>query len=164
MANTLIITLKIESDAQSFFEEKRKQYFPNYCNYVAAHLTYFHAAPDSSLFVDSLKAQAPQSAILMEANTIEPFNNGMAYAVKNERLQALHSDLQQQFLKQLSGKDKKIWKPHITVQNKVTEFKAQKSYLELAKNFTPFKFKVEGFNAYVYAKQKWEFIFFIPFV
>ena len=163
MANTLIITVRIEDPAQSFFDEKRNAYFPRHCNYVPAHLTFFHAAPNNISFIDSLKEAANQPENMLEANAVMPFENGMAYAVQNEHLQALHADLQEKFIDQLSGKDKKIWKPHITIQNKVTAFKALKTYKELSGNFKPYSFKAEGFNGYVYAKQKWEYSFFIPF-
>ena len=163
MPNNLIVTLKIEANRQVFFEEKRKFYYPNYCNFVPAHLTYFHAAPNNELFLNSLKAVADIQQILMETECILPFNNGMAYAAKNDYLQRLHAVLQQNFIKDFSGKDRKIWKPHITIQNKVTTYKAKKNYQELSANFEPFTFKAEGFNVYEYANKKWVFKFFIPF-
>ena len=163
MANSLIITLKIEEEAQSFFEKKRSEYYPRHCNYVPAHITFFHALPNSSLFLEGLHQAAPHKEVTMDVASILSFNNGMAYELKNEQLQILHSHLQKLFLKELSGKDKKIWSPHITVQNKVTEFKAQKSCKELLQYFKPFSFKVEGFNVYVYEKKRWNFNLFIPF-
>ncbi len=163
MANTLIITLKITEEAQYFFDKKREYYYPRHCNYVPAHLTFFHAAPNNNLFIDNLKEAANHSEILMQTDSVLAFNNGMAYTTNNQYLQNLHAALQQKFINQLSGKDKKLWQPHITIQNKVTAFKAERSYKELKENFIKFNFKVEGFNGYVYAKQKWEPSFFIPF-
>ncbi len=163
MANTLIITLKLEEAAQSFFEEKRSFYFPRHCNYVPAHCTFFHGAPNQPEFIESLKKFAGQPEMVIETTGVLPFANGIAYSLSNSYLEEAHAQLQEKFSNHLSGKDKKIWKPHITVQNKVTAFKAESSFKKLAENFVPFNFKAEGFNGYVYAKQKWDFSFFIPF-
>lgn len=163
MSKRLIVTLKIEDNRQAFFEEQRKFFYPDFCNFVPAHLTYFHAAPNTEMFLDALKKIASTPPILMETAAVLPFTNGMAYAANNEYLQHFHALLQQNFSNDLSGKDKKIWKPHITIQNKVTAFRAHKNYQELSLNFEPFSFRVEGFSIYEYAKKNWAFKLFFPF-
>ncbi len=41
----MIVTLELEPEAQSFFNEQRRAYFPAHRNYLEAHLTFFYRLP-----------------------------------------------------------------------------------------------------------------------
>lgn len=63
----------------------------------------------------------------------------------------------------LTGKDKKKLWPHITVQNKVTAWKALQTATELRKDFKPFTIQATGFSLWHFNKGPWipagEFLF-----
>jgi hypothetical protein len=78
------------------------------------------------------------------------------YSIKSDTLLELHKTLQQEFISMLSLKDIKPLKPHITIQNKTTVYKAQKTFDLLQESFKPFTTKALGISCWYYTKNKWE--------
>lgn len=163
MAEPLIVTLKLDSEAQCFFNALREKYYPKYGYFVPAHCTFFHALPNRAAVIELLQSSAAISHQKISVNRLIHFNNGLAYGLSNETLQSLHANLQQNAVLKLATKDRKLWKPHITIQNKVTAYKATLLYKELSKTFNPFTFTVQGFSCYVYIRRQWQQPFTIPF-
>ncbi len=88
---------------------------------------------------------------------------GVAYGIVSETLAALHETLQQQLDPWLGRQDrKKLW-PHITIQNRVTAFKAQLLYDKLKADFVPFNIQVRGFRTWMYFYGPWKPLAFYPF-
>lgn len=82
--------------------------------------------------------------------------NGVAFEVKSKELMQLHKTLQEKFSPWLSMQDrKKIW-PHITVQNKVTAFKASQTLALLQQDFKTFTVKGTGLACWLYKDGPWE--------
>ena len=52
--------------------------------------------------------------------------------------------------------DRKILTPHITIQNKVTAYKAYKTHALLLADFKPFVVQAIGYISWYYAKGYWE--------
>jgi 2'-5' RNA ligase superfamily len=154
---TLIITLLLEEEAQLFFEEKRKQYFPAYANFTTAHLTLFHCLPNKPIVLQKIKNLAERTNIFpLEVNGIVHQNSFNGYSIKSDTLVELHKTLQQEFISMLSLKDIKPIKPHVTIQNKTTAYKAEKTFTILNENFQPFNTKALGISCWYYTKNKWE--------
>jgi 2'-5' RNA ligase superfamily len=154
---TLIITLLIEEEAQLFFEEKRKQYFPAFANFTTAHLTLFHCLPNKAIVLQKIKNLAKRTNIFsLEVSGIVHQNSFNGYSIKSDILLELHKTLQQEFITMLSLKDIKPLKPHITIQNKTTAYKAQKTNALLIENFKEFTFNAKGISCWYYSKNKWE--------
>jgi hypothetical protein len=64
--------------------------------------------------------------------------------------------MQMKFDTYLICNDRKILKPHITIQNKVTTYKAQKTQALLLKDFKPFVVNALGFTSWYYVKGYWD--------
>lgn len=154
--NSLIITLKIDEASQIFFNEKRKQYFPAYANFIDAHITLFHKLPSNKKIVyDTLQVLSNMEVFNMEVSAITNIENFVAYNIASSTLQNIHANVQACFAGMLNEKDKEILWPHVTVHNKATVYKAFKIHEKLLKDFKPFCITAIGFTTWYYTKKEW---------
>jgi 2'-5' RNA ligase superfamily len=153
---SLIITLKIDDASQTFFNEKRKQYYPAYANFVEAHITLFHKLPsDKNIVYDTLDEISKKNIFEMQAVGIKNIKNFVAYDIVSPTLQKLHKAMQAEFISMLNEKDRETLWPHITVHNKATVYKAYKTHEKLLVDFKPFSITAIGFTTWYYAKKAW---------
>jgi 2'-5' RNA ligase superfamily len=153
---SLIITLKIDHVSQSFFNEKRKQHYPSYANFVEAHITLFHKLPaDKNIVYETLQHLCNTKIFTMQVEDIKNIDNFVAYDIASSTLQNIHTQLQTVFTNMLNEKDKEILWPHVTVHNKATVYKAFKTHEKLLENFKPFSINAIGFTTWLYAKKLW---------
>ena len=152
----LIVTIKLNDEAQVHFNELRSRYYPAYCNYVHAHITLFHKLSSQLTLIDEVLAtHALQPSFEMQVNGVINMGSGVAYTLASAQLIETHKKLQKAFKGFLVLKDqKKLW-PHITIQNKVTAFKAQQTAELLQQNFKPFTIQAIGFSTYLFKKNRW---------
>lgn len=153
----LIVTLKLDQRSQVFFNELRRQYFPAHVNYLDAHLTLFHHLPSSLDFIDEvLQDFSTQAPFEILVSGVKNMGNGVAFLVDSPELMSMHAALQQAFRGHLISQDRhRLW-PHVTVQNKVTAFKAKQTTELLASAFTPFSSMAVGFETWYYLKGPWQ--------
>jgi len=103
-----------------------------------------------------LKEISNRPVIHMEIAAIKSMGTGVAFEVRSAELMQLHKTLQQKFSPWLITQDrKKLW-PHITVQNKVTAFKASQTLALLQKNFEPSPVQGVGIATWLYKDGPWE--------
>ena len=156
MNKTLIVTLHLEEGAQQYFNELRKEYFPAHINFLEAHLTLFHVLPaEEGIVQETLQQLSKRSSMLLSVTGPVNTGNGVAYKIVSEELQVLHAAMQEIFQTFLVGKDKLRLLPHITIQNKVTAFKAQVLFEKLSTGFTPFHISATGFCTFLYDDGPW---------
>ena len=149
----LIVTLKIDEPSQLFFDKQRSSYFPAHANFVPAHITLFHKLPSGNTTVENALAHfAKQPVFGLRINDIILYKTSVAYSIQSKVLQQLHVQLQQTFEPYLIKNDRKLLAPHITLQNKVTAYKAYKTYASLHTNFKPFEVQAIGFTNWYYVK------------
>ena len=161
MAETapLIITLAIDQPSQDYFTQLRDQYFPRHCNYLEAHITLFHHLPsDLTMISDVLQTLAKRAIMELQVSGVKNIGNGVAYSIVSSELQQLHAALQKSFAPYLITQDRTVLRPHITVQNKVTAFKAKQTYEALLENFEPFSIQGLGFSTWLYLKGPWQLV------
>ncbi len=153
----LIVTLRIDEENQLAFNELRKKYFPAHINYLDAHLTLFHKLPsDEPSVIDILKHHSIRSSFTMRSNGLKSIGNGVAIIINSNELMDLHKSLQSAFDPWLINQDRqKLW-PHITIQNKVTAFKASKTLENLSGQFIDREIKAIGLTTWLYLKGPWE--------
>jgi hypothetical protein len=153
---SLIITLKIDETSQTFFNEKRKQHYPAYANFVDAHITMFHKLPsDKEVVYDTLQELSKTNIFDIQVVGIKNKENFVAYDITSPTLQNMHASMQVTFANMLNEKDKeKLW-PHITIHNKATVYKAFKTHEKLLVDFKPFSITAIGFTTWFYAKKQW---------
>lgn len=160
----LIITLCIDAESQQFFNALRAKHFPAHANYLDAHVTLFHRLPVQQPVIEQgLPGFAQRSPMVIDVTGISHAGNWVAYALQSEALQQLHLNMQQLFSPWLTRQDAKILKPHITVQNKVTAWKAQKLHQQLVEQFTPFQLQATGLQTWLYQKGPWKALHHYPF-
>lgn len=153
---SLIITLKIDDVSQAFFNEKRKQYYPAYANFVDAHITLFYKLPsDKEIVYDTLKHLCNANEFDMQVIGIKNIENFVAYDIESPTLQHIHATMQTTFTDMLNEKDKEILWPHITLHNKATIYKAFKIHEKLLEDFKPCSITAIGFTCWFYAKKEW---------
>ena len=79
----LIITLKINEEAQLYFEEMRKKYFPAHANFVYAHITVFHCLPSNNIEIEnSLINFSNCQQFNLVSKEIIFYKNGIAIGLK----------------------------------------------------------------------------------
>ena len=155
----LIVTLKLDEATQSFFNALRETYFPKHVNYMDAHCTLFHNLPSQNTAIQKiLKESARRPVINMQVRSVSNIGNGVVYTIESNELQMLHQCMQQHFSEWLINQDRQQLKPHITVQNKVTAFKALSLFKKLNDRFEPFDIKATGISTWLYLKGPWEHV------
>ncbi len=154
---SIIITLKIDNASQLFFDSQRKLYFPAYANFTCAHLTMFHKLPSNEILIKAALQQLSSiDTFEMQVTNIKNIGNFIAYEISSPTLQAIHQKLQIAFTHWLLLKDRQPLWPHITIQNKATDYKAMKTHQKLMETFAPFPIQAIGFTSWFYTKNKWE--------
>lgn len=151
MAYPMIVTLALEKEAQAYFTDLRNRHFPAHSNYLEAHLTLFHKLPsDEPELLTLLQAFSPAGPLPLWVNGLVYWKGGVAFTLVSEPLLQLHRQLQQAFDPWLIRRDREPLRPHITIQNKVTAFKAQQLYEALRADFRPFEIRATGFATWLY--------------
>jgi 2'-5' RNA ligase len=152
----LVVTLTLDEAAHEYFTMLRTKHFPKHCNYLEAHLTLFHHLPsEESLVDDTLQNLLSLQPLELEVTGLKNMGNGVAFTIECVELMVLHKNLQQSLSSYLISQDrKKLW-PHITVQNKVTAFKAKQTLELLLENFQPFSATGIGVDTWLYMQGPW---------
>ena len=153
----LVITLKIDEPSQLFFDKQRTAHFPPHANYVPAHITLFHKlSAGNSAIENGLTVFAKHPAFEVNITDIILQKTSVAYSIQSKTLQQIHAQMQQTFEPCLIRNDRKSLTPHITIQNKVTAYKAYKTHAILFADFKPFMVQALGFTSWYYVKGYWE--------
>ncbi len=164
MAYPLIITLELDKEDKEHFTALRKAYFPAHSNYLDAHLTLFHKLPSDEPVIDvTLKQLSLRPCLPLLVNDVISFGNGVAFAIISDELSLMHAQLQEAFRPWLVRQDQQPLRPHITVQNKVTAFKATSLQQTLLASFVPYTIKAVGFSTWYYLGGPWKAAQYYPF-
>lgn len=160
----LIITLELDAENKALFNALRKAHFPAHANYLEAHLTLFYHLPSNeSSIQEHLKVFAGRGPIELQVQTIKSIGNGLIYSIASEELQQLHIRMQKAFMPWLKKQDQQPLRPHITIQNKVTVFKATRLLETLQVSFKPFSIMGIGFSTWYYLGGPWRPAGYFPF-
>jgi 2'-5' RNA ligase len=161
----LIITLEIDAEHKAMFNDLRRVHFPAHANYLEAHLTLFHHLPSREPAIGAaLQQLSARSAMLLDVTGIKSIGNGVIYTLASDELQELHEQMQQLFAPWLKRQDQQTLRPHITIQNKVTAFKASRLTEELSATFIPFAITATGFSTWYYLGGPWRPAAYFPFM
>ncbi|HAD97563.1 MAG TPA: phosphoesterase [Cryomorphaceae bacterium] len=162
----LILTLKLNPEAELFFNKLREEYFPPERNYLKAHLTLFHALPGEQLseIQSGLKEIAGKTIpFQLKPESWKAIGKGVAFILDCPELISLHQQLQSRWTSHLTRQDaQKLW-PQITIQNKVSLEEARIT-MDKIKDLRPPPIQGIGFNLFYYDNGPWEFIesYFFP--
>jgi 2'-5' RNA ligase len=155
----LILTLKMDDLSQERFDRLREEHFPKERNFIPAHLTLFHKLPGD---------REAEIAATLEGlcRRLEPFSltatglvfmgRGVGYRLESPKLPAARKELAEEWWPWLGAQDRKGFRPHVTVQNKVRPEEARALHRRLEETFVPFEVGAEGLLLWRYLGGPWE--------
>lgn len=157
----LIVTARLDPVSQSYFDEFRRQHFPQERNRLSAHLTMFHALPGDT--IEDAKVGLTRVAdrnVSPDAEVcgLRSLGNGVAFKICSPDLERLREEIASAFRKRLTRQDAQRWRPHITVQNKVSPESARELLNVLTAAFKPWTVSVEGVDLWRYDGGPWELV------
>jgi 2'-5' RNA ligase len=159
VAQPLILTLKMDDGSQGHFDRLRELHFPQERNYLGAHLTLFHKLPGEHRAVISADLQelcTHQTPFTLNATGLRFLGRGVAYELSSPELAALRRGLAERWGPWLGAQDRQGFRPHITVQNKVSSERAQALHAQLRATFSPFEVEGLGLLLWRYLGGPWE--------
>ena len=162
----LILTLKMDAASQERFDALRRAHFPPERNYLSAHLTLFHHLPGDQaddIVSEVEEASNQQEPMVIRATGILFLGRGVAFGLRSRELEALRRRLAQAWERWLTAQDRQKFRPHVTVQNKVTPEIARSFRDELQSRFTPFEVGGDGLALWRYVGGPWEPVGVYPF-
>lgn len=162
----LILTLAFDEDTFARFDGERLRHFPEALNHIPAHATLFHHLPGD-------RERGVIEAIATLARPVVPpdvavtgvrfTGRGVAYVLDSEPLAAFRARLAKEFEAHLTAQDRQGWRPHVTVQNKVSPETARALHAALEAGFAPFRFTAPAVMLWRYLGGPWERVARIPF-
>lgn len=154
----LILTLRIDERAAAFFEGLRQEHFPPALNLVPAHVTLFRQLPgDLAEIAEDIRAEAEKrSPMRIEVSRVRNLGRGVAYQLESDDLLRLRNELAETWAERLTRQDQQSYKPHITVQNKVSPEVSKALFQTLQAGFSPFEITGVGLDLWRYLGGPWE--------
>ena len=140
-------------------EGLRQAHFPDERNQVPAHLTLFHHLPPT--LADELKhrldgytrgVRAPRARV---AGFLS-LGRGVALKIESSALVAIRNELCEAFAGLLMPTDAGGWRPHVTIQNKVSPSIAKLLLTQLSRDFRPREVEIAGLASWWYRGGPWE--------
>lgn len=161
----IIVTVQLDAITADRFEAERRRYFPPALNRVPAHLTLFHALPGEAerevLEAVAAATRRPPFGVLVDG--LRPLGRGVAYTVSSAELRVVRAAIATRFAGLLTAQDREKFRPHVTVQNKVSSAEARATLEHLAAGFVPFGATAEGVQLWRYRGGPWEPIAAVAF-
>jgi hypothetical protein len=158
MAGALIVTAEIGPSDLAWLDRLRRMHYPPERNQLPAHLTIFHALPPSA------EAEV-RSMLARMASGVRPrawveglidLGGGVAYRVVSSDLDRIRNEIADHFHGLLGAQDAGGWRPHVTIQNKVTPKVARALIAELQREFSPRPLTISGLGLHRYLGGPWE--------
>jgi 2'-5' RNA ligase len=155
----LILTLALDDETSGRIDALRRRYFPPERNKIPAHVTLFHHLPGGDLpdVEQSLTAAcgktAPFSVIIAG---IRNLGRGTALGVESPRLLRLRGALAAVFADHLNAQDRQSYRPHVTIQNKVSPEAARALQGELEASLEPLQGEAVGLDLWRYLGGPWD--------
>lgn len=155
----LIVTALFAAEDHARLTALRRAHFPPERNWLEAHLTLFHHLPPTQaqevkhrLTVETRGIRAPTARI---AGVIS-LGRGVALRIESEGLAAIRAGLADGFSGLLTPQDQAPWRPHVTIQNKVTPEAARALKMALEAEFRPQPLRIAGLASWWYRGGPWE--------
>ena len=155
----LVLTLKLDPQTFEQVNALRQQYFPPQRNLIPAHVTLFHALPgdhkrEISQVLETLCAQSTK--IPLSLPTLRSLGGGVAINLEAPALVQLQQTLAQRWSDWLTRQDSQNYRPHLTIQNKVSVEEAQQTYTALDERWQGIQGYGEGLLLWYYLNGPWQ--------
>lgn len=159
MPAPIVVTALFAGEAQAWFEAQRRRHYPPERNRAQAHLTLFYHLPPSvagelthRLLVETRGAKPLDARIA----GLVSLGGGVAYRIESSELAALRERLAKAFAGLLVPQDAAGWRPHVTIQNKVSAAEAGALLAQLRADFRPQTARIGALAAWWYRNAAWE--------
>jgi len=158
MAGALIITAEIGRHDLSWIDRLRREHYPAERNRLPAHLTMFHALPPSSarevatMLTRLAEGRRPSACV----DGVIDLGGGVAFRVVSHDLDRMRGELAEHLHGLLGAQDAGGWRPHITIQNKVSPKEARALKARLEVGFRRRSVEIGGLGLYRYLDGPWE--------
>ncbi len=161
VAPPLILTLKLDQVTFEYVNQLRQQYFPPERNFIPAHITLFHALPGDQVTaigrsLQSLCSQTTSTPLHLPE--LRFLGRGVAIETVAPELVELRRTLATSWREWLTPQDSQGYRPHITIQNKVTPAEARQLYEQLSVTWQPVNGYGEGLLLWYYRGGPWELV------
>src|SRR5688500_15250391 len=139
MAGALIVTAELAPADLAWLDAMRRHHYPAERNQVPAHLTMFHALPPSlesearHRLALAVKRPVPRATVA----GVMDLGGGVAFRIVSEDLDEVREELADGFHGMLGAQDQGGWRPHVTIQNKVSNREARQLVEALEAGFVP---------------------------
>lgn len=158
-ANAPLIVAALFAPADlAWLDALRRAHFPPARNQLAAHLTLFYHLPPS--VEDELRHRLREAvrgpAPVAEAAGLMDLGGGVAIRIVTPALAAIRDDLADAFAGLLTPQDAAGWRPHVTIQNKVTRPEVRTLLSQLGADFRPCRIAITGLGLWRYRGGPWE--------
>lgn len=165
VTGALIVTADFGPADFAWLDGLRRHHFPPERNLVPAHLTLFRALPPSA--EDEAKRQlalhaaaAPPAALIAG---LMDLGGGVAFRVVSDDLERIRREIGSHFHGSLSSQDSAGWRPHVTIQNKVSSSTARGLLAVLERDFSPRPLAIAALSLHRYVGGPWEAVARYPF-
>jgi hypothetical protein len=154
----LIVTARMDNGAQATFDALRRAHFPPDRNWLAAHVTLFHALPGSErseieqVIGQETRIDGGLSATVQEVRFT---GNGVSFGLDSSGLKALRGSLAGRLAPWLTRQDQQGFRPHVTIQNKVPADVARALHAQLTSGFKSWTFAITGLDLWHYDGGPW---------
>ncbi|MBF2049312.1 MAG: 2'-5' RNA ligase family protein [Elainella sp. C42_A2020_010] len=158
-APPLVLTLKLDAILFSGLNQLRQQHFPPERSFLPAHVTLFHHLPGEQevIIQQDLQTLCSQTATLsLRLQRLRCLGRGVAVEIDCPELVQLRTRLAQAWSIWLTPQDRQPYRPHITIQNKVTPDAARQLYAQLNQTWQPLNGQGEGLLLWYYRNGPWE--------
>lgn len=158
-AAPFVLTLELDGESFSKLNELRRRHYPPERNVVPAHVTLFHRLPgDRGREIKALLklVSGEQRAIDIPPGEVKGLERGVALFLRSPRLQALRDRLASEWEPWLTDQDRVGFRPHVTIQNNVTDEEARKTQRTIAATFRPPPMRGVGLHLWRYRDGPWE--------
>lgn len=155
----LILTLRLDLASAARFEAERMRHFPPARNLIPAHLTLFHHLPGEhqpEISRQLASIAALQSPFAMTVPSLRFLGEGTAYNILSAELVALRASIAGLWAARLTRQDAAGFRPHVTIQNKVSAPAAKALFESLSAGFEPFTIEATGLLLWRYRAGPWE--------
>jgi hypothetical protein len=157
----LIVSLKFDDRTFAVLNALRQHYFPPTRNVVPAHITLFHALPGAQeqLINHTLHRHCAAMPVLqISFSAVRSLGRGVAIDVNCPGLITLRRHLATAWSALLGEQDRRAYRPHVTIQNKVTPAETKRVYEHLSATWSPFDGQGEGLAVWRYVGGPWELV------
>ena len=154
MEITYILTAEMDNESFAWLDGLRREHFPPDRNFLSAHLTLFHRLSPAQVARLRL-IERPCAPVELRFDRVVFLGFGVALGVQSAELERLRSKARAEIGGEFSRQDAQPWKPHVTVQNKVTAESARQLQDALEQGFSERVGAVTGLLVWQYLGGPW---------